>query len=140
VIEAGLTDPTREERTQIGARLGDSAVLLEGYRHAGVVAAGEVLPLALFWQTEAQLSHDYTVFVHLIDGQGNKLAQRDLPPLEGSLPTTGWRAGELLRDDQDLAVPPQVLPGTYELLVGMYRADTLEALGAPISVGTVEVR
>jgi 4-amino-4-deoxy-L-arabinose transferase-like glycosyltransferase len=140
VIDTGLAAAEDEPHTPLGASLAGDALLLEGYRHPGAVAAGETLPLALFWRAQRPLDGDYTVFVHLLDDQGNKLAQRDLPPLEGSLPTSQWRAGELIRDDQDLLIPANVPPGSYQLSVGMYRADTMQQLNAgPILIGPVTV-
>jgi hypothetical protein len=141
IFDTGVGDVASEPRTPSGATLGGGAIVLAGYRHPDVGKAGGVLPLALYWQVERALGRDYTVFVHLIDAQGNKLAQRDLPPLDGSRPTSGWKIGELIRDDQDLAIPATVPPGHYQLVVGMYDSQTFAAItdGGPIAVGAVEV-
>jgi 4-amino-4-deoxy-L-arabinose transferase-like glycosyltransferase len=142
IYDTGVGDPAGEQRTPSGATLGAGALALEGYRHPGAVRAGDVLPLALYWRAARPLVADYTVFVHLVDERGNKLAQRDTPPLDGSLPTSRWTPGQLIRDDQDLAVPEGVPPGSYRLLVGMYDAATLVAItdAGPVDVGEVVVR
>jgi 4-amino-4-deoxy-L-arabinose transferase-like glycosyltransferase len=141
VYDTGAGDVASEPRTPSGATLGGGALALEGYRHPGEVRAGEVLPLALYWRAARQLPADYTVFVHLLDDQGGKLAQRDLPPLEGSLPTSRWTPGELVRDDQDLPVPVSVPPGTYRLVAGMYDSQTFAPIvdAGPIELGVVTV-
>jgi 4-amino-4-deoxy-L-arabinose transferase-like glycosyltransferase len=141
VYDTGAGDVSREPRTPSGATLGSGALVLEGFRHPGEVRAGEVLPLALYWQAARPLPADYTVFVHLVDAQGAKAAQRDLPPLEGRVPTSRWAVGELIRDDQDLVVPAGVAPGSYRLLVGMYDAATLASItdGGPIDLGEITV-
>lgn len=138
VLDTGLPGPEAEPHTRLDASLA-AGVVLEGYRHPGHVAAGATLPLALYWRATEPLDRDYTVFVHLLDEKGSKLAQRDVQPLEGSLPTSRWPAGQLLRDDQDLAVPATVPPGRYRLAVGMYRADSGEPLGPQIMLTEVLV-
>jgi hypothetical protein len=79
--------------------------------------------------------------VHLVDAAGNKVAQRDVPPLEGRRPTSAWKPGDLVRDDQDLFVPETVAPGTYRLLAGMYDAATMTPINdaGPIDLGVVTV-
>jgi 4-amino-4-deoxy-L-arabinose transferase-like glycosyltransferase len=142
IFDTGVGDVTRDRRTSSGATLGGGAITLDGYRHPDAVAPGERLPLALYWRANQAPAADYTVFVHLLDASGAKLAQRDLPPLDGSRPTSSWKAGELLRDDQDLPIPADTPPGTYQLVVGMYDATTLPPINdtGPIAIGTVEVR
>jgi hypothetical protein len=142
VYATGLSDPTNDERMRSGATLSGGALILDGYRHPDETTAGATLPLALYWQVERDLPQDYTVFVHLIDSEGNKVAQRDMPPLDGSLPTSDWEPGSLIRDDQDLALPDTITPGKYQLVVGMYDAQTLAAINdnGPIALGEVTVR
>jgi 4-amino-4-deoxy-L-arabinose transferase-like glycosyltransferase len=141
VIDTGLARAADEPRTRADAPLAGGALLLDGYRHSGAVTAGDVLPLALYWRSVQPLGRDYVVFVHLLDAQGNRVAQRDVAPLEGSYPTSQWQVGELLRDDQDLAIPSTVPPGTYQLAVGMYDPATMQQLNsAPILIGPITVR
>jgi hypothetical protein len=141
VFDTGIADLAGEQRTPSGATLGGGAITLDGYRHPGMVQAGERLPLALFWRANQAIGHDYVVFVHLLDAHDAKVAQRDLPPLEGSRPTSSWQAGELLRDDQDLPIPADTPAGRYRLVVGMYNAATFASINdaGPIAIGEVEV-
>ncbi|WP_448545686.1 phospholipid carrier-dependent glycosyltransferase [Roseiflexus sp.] len=141
IFATGAPDAASEPRTPSGATLGAGAVVLDGYRHPGKVQAGGVLPLALFWRATRPLPQDYTVYVHLVDAAGNKVAQRDVPPLEGRRPTSAWKPGDLVRDDQDLFVPETVAPGTYRLLAGMYDATTMTPINdaGPIDLGVVTV-
>jgi hypothetical protein len=141
IYDTGAGDPRTDPRTPSGATLGGGALALEGFRHPGAVRAGQVLPLALYWQAERPLPADYTVFVHLLDDAGGKAAQRDVAPLGGALLTSRWTPGQLVRDDQDLAVPADVPPGSYRLVVGMYDAATLAPIadGGPIDLGEVVV-
>jgi hypothetical protein len=142
IYDTGFGDPTRDQRTPSGATLGAGAIVLDGYRHPSEARPGTTLPLALYWRATRSLPADYTVYVHLLDAAGNKAAQRDLPPLDGSLPTSRWKPDQLIRDDQDLALPPELAPGTYRLVVGMYDPVTFAAINdaGPIDLGEVIIR
>src|SRR4030095_14517128 len=52
--------------------------------------AGETLPFTLHWQSLAPLTLDLTTFVHLLDAQGQVVAQLDWNPKDplGYLPTS----------------------------------------------------
>ncbi|GAB4110886.1 MAG: hypothetical protein Fur005_17390 [Roseiflexaceae bacterium] len=141
IYDTGVGDLSKEQRSPSGATLAGGLIVLEGFRHPGIVQAGGVLPLALYWQANGVIDRDYVVFVHLLDANEAKLAQRDLQPLEGSRPTSSWQVGELLRDDQDLAIPAGTPPGRYRLVVGMYDAITFAAITdqGPITIGDVVV-
>ena len=46
----------------------------------------------------------------------------------GSRPTTTWSEGEVVVDRLGILIPPELSPGEYQLVVGMYRPDTGERL------------
>jgi hypothetical protein len=142
VYDTGLDDPARAQFTPSGATLGAGALVLEGYRHPPEARPGDTLPLALFWRPQRSLPQDYVLFVHLLGAGGAKAAQRDTPPLDGSLPTSRWRPGALIRDDPDLALPSALPPGTYRLVVGMYDAKTVVPINdqGPIDLGEVVIK
>ncbi|MBC8161119.1 MAG: phospholipid carrier-dependent glycosyltransferase [Roseiflexaceae bacterium] len=135
------TDIAADARTPSGATLGQGALVLDGYRHPGIVAPGGTLSLALYWRVERELPQDYTLFVHLVDAAGSKLAQRDTPPLDGARPTSSWQPGELLRDNPDLFIPETTPPGSYTLLIGMYDPASFASINdtGPVQIGTVVV-
>jgi hypothetical protein len=60
-----------------GAGAGASACSEAGAVCAG---AGDTLHVTLFWQAEAAVDGDYTVFLHLRDAAGDTRAQRDAQP------------------------------------------------------------
>ncbi|MBI2845903.1 MAG: hypothetical protein HYX86_05095 [Chloroflexi bacterium] len=91
-------------------------------------ASGESVELALYWQSIAATTGDYQVFVHLIDSQGNIIAQGDSAPRQGYYPTSLWLPEEIVPDTHPLPVPRSFSPDEYQFRVGMYRLDTLERL------------
>jgi 4-amino-4-deoxy-L-arabinose transferase-like glycosyltransferase len=113
----------------------DDAILFLGYDIEGEFKPGQTVHLTLFWQALQSMKEDYTVFTHLIDKEGNIWGQKDNPPVGGFYPTSQWEKGEVVRDQYDIAISPEVLPGEYRLEVGMYLAETGERLQARAEEG-----
>jgi hypothetical protein len=84
---------------------------------------GAALTLVLYWQAENPVTASYTVFVHLIDGAGQLVAQQDNLPVEGLAPTETWKPGAVIRDRYRLAIPVDAAPGQYQVRIGLYTAD-----------------
>ncbi|WP_376789551.1 hypothetical protein [Thermoflexus sp.] len=104
-----------------GASFG-ALILLRGYTWPNTVAAGATIPLTLYWQALATPDREYKVFVHVVDASGRMVAQADHEPQEGKAPTTGWLPQEVVPDPVTIALPPDLAPGTYTVLVGLYEA------------------
>jgi 4-amino-4-deoxy-L-arabinose transferase-like glycosyltransferase len=109
------------------AQLSD-AILFLGYDVEGEPKPGRIVHLTLIWQALQDMEEDYTVFTHLIDGEGNIWGQKDSPPAGGLYPTSQWEEGEIVRDQYAIAISPEALPGAYQLEVGMYLVETGERL------------
>jgi hypothetical protein len=76
----------------------------------------------LTWQSAAMIQ-DRQVFVHVYDSSGKLAAQADSAPAEGFVPTSWWRAGDVITDVH--SVNTTNLPsGVYRVTVGMYDAAT----------------
>ncbi|MBI4787536.1 MAG: DUF2723 domain-containing protein [Chloroflexi bacterium] len=119
------------------------AVLAGQVRIAGYDVAQEtgVLRVATYWQPRVKLENDYTTFVHLLDARGNKVAQGNDHKVGGDFyPTSMWDIGEMLRDEQTIGLPPNIAPGSYRFVVGMYGPRDAGQLGEPVEIGTVEIR
>lgn len=89
-----------------------------------LVVAESMVDLTLFWQTVAPPTTGWFVFVHLVNSDGDIVAQRDLVPADGLRPTTGWRSDEVITDAHRLTLPPDLPPGTYVLRVGLFEPET----------------
>lgn len=111
--------------TSLQARVGD-AFMLAAY-DLRPDQLERMVHLTLYWQSLAATENDYTVFVHLQDSSGKLVAQKDAPPLDGNFPTFAWDAGEIIREQYDLQVPPEAAwPTTLE--IGMYSQPDLKRL------------
>lgn len=90
---------------------------------------GETLTLTLYWRALRVPDADYTVFAH-VAGAAGMAGQGDGQPMGGDYPTWAWRAGDVVRDVRQITIRPEAAPGTYQLLVGLYRLETGQRLSA----------
>ena len=103
-------------------------IRLTGYYLAQPLSPGQELRVTLFWQVEAPIAVDFTVFVQLVDAGNNIVAQRDSKPQTGFYATPYWQPGELVIDTHTAPLPAELLPGRYDLLVGFYEAENGQRL------------
>ena len=97
---------------------------LTGYQVNPALVPGSPLTLTLFWQADAPIDVDFTVFVQLVDAENNIVAQKDSKPQEGHYGTPYWQPGEQIIDAHTLLIPTDTPPGEYALLVGLYDPAT----------------
>lgn len=76
--------------------------------------------LTLYWQTEVPLATTYTVFNHLLDENGELIAQLDGMPQNGSLPTTCWLPGEYIQDRYIIPLDQEMRVAELTILTGLY--------------------
>ncbi len=107
------------------------------------LARGATTTLRLYWRAAGESAVDYVEFVHLVGPDSKIHGQVDRPPGNGARPTSGWLRGEIIRDDDAIALDGNAPPGQYYLELGMYRPDTGERLVAgdknAITLGTTLV-
>jgi len=96
------------------------------------VTAGEPLHLRLTWQVLARPSTSYTVFIHLIDGQGQVAFGHDYTPLGGAFPSylwfPKWLEGQSVVDPYTFVLPEDLPAGSYQLEVGMYEMGSIRRI------------
>ncbi len=100
-------------------------ITLTGY---ALTQADEALDLTLFWQADKGAARPYTVYTQLLNEQNEIIAQQDNWPVNGQWPPTCWSGGETVADSYRLPLPPELPPGQYHLVVGLYDAATGERL------------
>ena len=93
---------------------------LLGYDLAARTEPGAPVNLILYWRPDGPTDSHYSVFVHLIDHDGDILAQDDSEPADGEHPTTSWVAGETVTDAHTLIFPAAAGAGPFGLEVGLY--------------------
>jgi hypothetical protein len=112
VQPAGCRLPQPGANTE--ARFGDALVL----NSARAQRDGARVSILLDWHMQGPLSEDSTIFVHVLDGAGQMIAQVDGAPVAGALPLRLWQAGEAWRDVRHVivqdAAPVRVQVGVYQ--------------------------
>lgn len=126
--------------TPAATPVGDTAVRLAAFDTSPTWSASTPIDLTLQWWAAEPVNRDYTVFIHLQDKDGQLAATFDGPPKAGWYPTSWWVAGELVVDQHTFTLPPDLPPGLYDLLVGLYDPQTEERLGAANLLTTIQVR
>jgi hypothetical protein len=112
-------------RVQFGA-----GMELLGFDADAQVKRGDTLHATLYWRALPALAQDLSAFVHLTAADGFVLAQKDnLHP--ANLPTTRWELDAYAADVHDIAIPPDLAPGEYELRAGIYDPQTNTRLKTP---------
>ncbi|HLB13104.1 MAG TPA: DUF2079 domain-containing protein [Dehalococcoidia bacterium] len=121
---------TREPPIPLDAALGGK-VRLYGYSLEGASTSGRTL--SLYWEVLGPVYQDYSLFIHLLDSQGRRLAQWDGPPTGQHLATSRWRQGARLKGTHAVPSPPDASAKPVRLSVGLYDWKTLERL--PVTDG-----
>jgi hypothetical protein len=103
------------------------------------VRPGETLEIVLGLRTAADLTNNYTVFVHFYGDPspyegGAILAQVDAP-LCPSHPPPAWLPGETIIQTLSLTLPPDLPSGRYHLSLGVYDSFTVERLPVTYPAG-----
>ncbi|MCB9101971.1 MAG: hypothetical protein H6632_20720 [Anaerolineales bacterium] len=111
-----------------GLNLGETTIPLQAH---GPLQPNETLTLAVNWQPMQTLADNLKVFVHLVDANGNVLAQFDGYPQNGSYPTPQWIPGEIIRDAYPILLPDNLPTGPYRVYLGLYDETTFARLPVP---------
>ncbi len=122
-VPAAASTGQAPEATQFVSPAAGSQIALTGvYSAEERLWPGSSFTLTLRWQTSAPITTSYTAFVHVLDAQGNLIASSDATPGGGE--TTTWPIGETIDDTHLLSLPDDVKPGPYQIVAGMYDAQS----------------
>lgn len=121
-LPAGPDNPAPEARAPATFEKG---VRLSSYQ-ARLVPWGDrsILQVALLWQADEKVDMPYTVFVHALDGTGNKIGQGDSEPAGGLSPTTSWKPGDTVVDRHGVLLPAVFQREGARLDLGLYDLKT----------------
>lgn len=89
-----------------------------GYAHQKDVPLypGDILHLDLYWQARKVMNTEWQLSLQLVSEGGQSQAIGEERPVGGSYRTSLWQAGEVVRDQHDVLIPPDVPPGRYRLV------------------------
>ncbi|HLB45977.1 MAG TPA: hypothetical protein VJL59_03025, partial [Anaerolineales bacterium] len=78
--------------------------------------------ITLYWHALKETDTDYTAFVHVLDANGQIIAQNDSQPRGGDYPTSMWAKGEYVADTINIPTAGSSIE------IGWYVAETGERL------------
>ena len=124
----------------LDVRFGEIARLI-GYdlpsEVSGQATSADPITLTLFWEAlEGGNNAEYVVFTHILASDGHLVGQHDAPPANGTRPTAGWLAGEIIAD-QHLMTFVESYAGLARIEVGLYDPATMERV--PVEGGETSV-
>lgn len=95
----------------------DDSLLLRGFTQAQV---GSTVVITPSWSVERDMSGGVLMFVHVLNERGENVAQLDAALDQGMF--GAWQAGQQF--DSPLPLPLPAEPGSYRVVIGVYRPDT----------------
>lgn len=97
-------------------------IWLQGVDVPKALRPGEPLAMTLYWRPQRPLEINYQAFVHILDENGQLIAQGDkLNP--GEFPTRRWEPASYVRDEYEIALPAGLPAGRYRAAVGLWVAS-----------------
>lgn len=122
------TPPSNELLAKFQVTDGETAVFLHT---AHVTTQNQHTTIALTWSATAPLE-DVTMFVHLLDAEGQLAAQADGDVIAGAYPLSIWQPGATIQDIRHVEMPA----APTAVLLGLYHRTTGERLTAVSADGT----
>jgi hypothetical protein len=91
-------------------------------RHVTLVGVGnsaenDLTTVTLCWQATAPTRQNPVIFLHLLDADGQIIAQSDAPPLAGSYPVSVWEPGQIVCENRTVAVKTATV---HTVAIGLY--------------------
>jgi hypothetical protein len=127
------------------ATLGQGQIQLVEVNLVESLRAGQGLPVEFVWLPLTHPLLDYHLFLQLLDADGRLVAQHDSPPNGGYSPTSTWQPHQPITTRHALILPPDLQPGDYRLIAGLYNPATGERLsvaegGDFVELGNINIQ
>ncbi len=96
------------------------------------VQPGNALQLVLYWHADKPPTDNYNVYIHVtpLDAQSPILTQADGAPSHDNRPTLTWTdpTETMISGVFQIALPADLKPGQYQIVVGLYNYQTGQRL------------
>jgi hypothetical protein len=89
------------------------------------IRAGQPFTVTWYWQVDKPLGEGWKVFTHLVDADKKSRMNLDaIRPLRELYPESSWKAGEFIRDKQEITVPADWRSPTASFYLGFWNGPT----------------
>ncbi len=107
------------------------AMRLHSYQiDTSALRATSTLTLTLQWQARAHIATDHMLFVHVLDAQGQRIGQIDVPPGGPSAPPSAWNVGHYYTWRHPVPLMQECATDVCWIAVGVY--DPQENIRLPL--------
>jgi hypothetical protein len=113
----------------------NQVLLAEARLDRDTLRPNESIKVDLTWRGLKTWPDNYTAFVHLVGPDGQVHGQVDQWPVQGTLSTSSWTAGQVVDDPYVITLPADAPRGKYQVEVGWYLLSTLRRLNVLDSAG-----
>ncbi len=98
-----------------------SAITLLGCTMAptGTLRGGTTLRPIVEWRADKSITERYAVVVQVTDARGHIWATDEGEPQDGNAPTNRWPVGKAIGDQFELALPPTMPTGEYQITLAV---------------------
>ena len=93
----------------------------------------QTLQVTLHWRAINPVEESFKVFIHILDQNGDLIAQDDSVPVNWFLPTNVWQPGDVVIDRHQVVLPPD--RQVSEIRIGMYHPESMERLNVLVLDG-----
>lgn len=80
----------------------------------------QAVKLTLYWRALNPQTQNLKVFTQLLNAAGDQVAGQDSVPMNGAAPVTEWPVEAIIADPHRIEIPPNLPPGQYTVIVGLY--------------------
>ena len=115
VEELGIAWPVNETCQASKTWQVSTLCLLGATPERQAIRPNDFLRVALFWEAVTNPTTDYRISLRLVNGTGQVVLEETNQPSFNRYPTTQWTAGERVRDNHALWIPPDFPTGVYHL-------------------------
>ncbi len=112
-----------------------SKLKLKGYDAPRQMEPGTRAAVKLYWRLSGKSLNDISVSLRVVDEHGKVWGQWDAAPVGNLFPVSKWQGKQIYVDQHDLVVDPGAPPGTYTIVMNVYRAAGHEPLAAQLPDG-----
>ncbi len=123
-IDSDLIDFTGVQVTDDTlAIFGDGDIRLSGWIGSDTIQAGDSLDIALEWQSDRRIGHEYINSLQLQTQDYERVAGVNNYILRWIYPTTIWQSHQPVYDHLSINLPDDLAPGAYRLTTGLFFAS-----------------
>jgi hypothetical protein len=80
------------------------------------------------WQALHETTNNYTLFVHVLDDEGEIVTQTDAEPRGGAYPTSAWVRGEIVADTITIPLTDAQSELDWHVAIGLYNPQDFTRL------------